>query len=195
MTELYSPIDMDGIPWTEDLSNYIQDISITFSGPGQENTTALSPGETELLNLVIAEDGDYSFSINAVHPVTGELYTADVVNGGQHLYPEKGYSANISIACGARPLSIAKVMVLPTAVSFLSYRHEEPADIFIPTESPLITEILSNTVTIGIDDESDIYKYTPVGSVGLIRINGVTAVQGNLDIRGAGETVVAVDNA
>lgn len=193
MNVLYDPIDMDGIPWTESLSNYIQDLSVTFSGNGSENTTDLNPGETALFDLLITESGDCSFSVKSVHPITGELYTMDVQSSGNAIsYPSKYYAA-ISVSCGTGPVTLAKVMVLPTAVSFLSTLKEEPSKIIIPTNSPLVSTILMNTVTIEIDNNMDRYRYREIDNTGLLRINGVKPVQGNIDILGIGQTVITVD--
>ena len=192
---LYNPIDMDGVPWTEDLSNCIQDLAITFSGEGLTNTTDLKPGETALVNFTITEDRECSFAVNAVHPVTGELYTMDVQYSGLATsYPSKYYAA-ISVVCGSEPIKLAKVMVLPTAVSFLSPIKEEPANILIPTNSPLVSTILMNTVTIEIDNGLERYNYREIDDTGLLRINGISPTQGNIDILGVGQTSVRVSSA
>ena len=192
---LYDPIDMDGVPWTEDLSNCIQDLAITFSGEGLANTTDLNPGETALVNFIITEEEECSFTVNAIHPVTGELYTMDVQYSGRATsYPSKYYAA-ISVVCGSEPIKLAKVMVLPTAVSFLSLIKEEPANILIPTNSPLVSTILMNTVTVEIDNNLARYNYREIDETGLLRINGVSPIQGNIDILGVGQTAVRVSSA
>lgn len=194
MNMLYNPIDIDGVPWTEDLSNCIQDLAITFSGEGLANTTDLKPGETALVNFTITEDGECSFTVNTVHPVTGKLYTMDVQYSGLATsYPSKYYAA-ISVVCGSEPIKLAKVMVLPTAVSFLSPIKEEPANILIPTNSPLVSTILMNTVTIEIDNDLERYNYREIDDTGLLRINGISPTQGNIDILGVGQTTVRVSS-
>lgn len=195
MTELYNPIDMDGIPCTEDITNYIQDLSIVFAGAGDSNTTDLEPGETALINFKITVDNGYSFSVQSVHPVTGELYTLDVQNSGNLTSHPSGYYASVRIACGVAPISLSKVMVLPTAVSFLSPEEEEPTAVKIATRSPLLSTIMMNSVTIEIDNDFNKYVYKEIEEKGLLRINGVSPIQGNIDITGVGETIVLVKGA
>lgn len=206
MKIVYKPIDMDGVPWTKEISNYIQDLSISFSGSGRDlsDSENLNKGETILEDLVIKPDGDWSFKVKAVHPISGKIFSATVENRGNMIsYPSTQWfniAANIITDTGivdsetGEPMAVElkRVNVIPTAVCFIEKDQTEDNDILIPTNSPIISTALGDEITIEIDNTSERYNYRQVDEDGITRINGITPTQGNIDIIGVGQTVVSV---
>jgi hypothetical protein len=188
---VYNPIDMDGIPWTGNASNYIQDLSVSFSGIGIDNNTDLRNGEIVLKDFIISNTGVWSFNILAVHPLTGNLFRASVTDSG------RSYSYPASIQChiyakvspGAE-VRLSRVDVLPSAVAFAKGREAKNVSVKIPTVSPIITTAIGKKVSIEIDTQLSRYIYREADESGLLRINGVEPVNGNINILGVGQTLV-----
>ena len=192
MIAVHSPIDMDGIAWTDNIANYIQDLSITFSGEGKPRTAA-DYGVSVLRNVSIKRSGDWGFSVHAIHPLTGNAYTAVVSDSGRKTSYPVGVSfdfiANI-VADESRDIELSEVRILPTALCFIDSTKQQVKDILIPTNSPITSTIIGNTVSIEIDEQLNKYRYVEVDDSGIRRINGIAPAQGNINISGAGRTFV-----
>jgi hypothetical protein len=195
MSFTYNPIDMDGIPWTSDFRGIIQNLSITFYGEGSTNRSSLKRGETKLLEFKISEDQMWSFKINAVHPLTGKFFEATITNSGNVISRPSSIDVRVNaeiVSDGA--IELKEVSVLPTAICFFEMQTVSKALIDIKTASPIVTSILANTVSIDINEKINKYKYEEVEESGIIYVNGIEPINGNIDIIGVGQTSVNIDS-
>lgn len=194
MNLVYNPIDMDGVPWTSSVTGIIQDIQIAFYGEGSDNTSGLTKGETKLIDFVVDLEKGWSFSVNAVHPITGKFFRARVEHSGNIV----SHPSSISVRVAAdivkdTPIQLSEVSVLPTAVCFFEVPKAVKKQIDLATDSPIVSTILGDTVTIDINETINKYKYVDIGEEGLLRVNGILSTNGNLDIRGAGLTIIGTN--
>lgn len=193
MSNLYNPVDMDGIPWTGELSNYIQTLSIVFSGEGEINDGSIAKGKTVITDLVITKQGDWSFSVKASHPLTGNVFTVDVSQGGRALrYPSEQFVYVYADINACSDIQLSEVSVLPTAVKFIPNNLDRRIEVPVKTVSPLMSGIFDKKMSIEIDTQLNKYVYKEVDTSGIALINGIRPTNGNININGVGQTVVSV---
>lgn len=189
---VYDPLDINENPWPGELSNYIQELSIVFSGKGAGND-GTQKGETVLTNLKITEQGVWSFSIKACHPLTGDIFTANIAQSGRSKSWPVGEYVEIYADIKAHSnIEISKVSVLPTAVKFIPSQQSNSIRVDVKTISPLISSILDKKLTIDIDTQLNKYVYGDVDDRGIKLINGIRPLNGNININGRGKTIISV---
>lgn len=195
-----TPVDMDGVQWTHELADVIQDIRITFIGSGIPNAdgSVERKGKAYISELSITDANTYSFKITAYHPITGNTFSAAISVSDDSTSKSFVGMEDIIVNAVILPpgdLEIpAEIKLIPSAITFLPPTNTESSEVEIKTNSPIITTIMQNTISIELDDLVNKYAYNVVTADderdGIKSVNGVLPINGNIDIKGVGSTSI-----
>lgn len=195
-----TPIDMDGVQWTHELADVIQDIRITFIGSGipDADGSVGRKGKAYISELSITDSDTYSFKITAYHPITGNMFSSTIsVSDDSTSKSFVGMEDIIVNAVILPPGDFeipAEIKLMPSAITFLPPANTESSEVAIKTNSPVITTIMQNTISIELDDLVNKYAYNVVTEddeqYGIKSVNGALPINGNIDIKGVGSTSI-----